>query len=80
VIERGGAVMKRLKTVASIAAIVVLLICIYSFLLGNGVFKGTFENDPIGWYFLAKGIFCSLTLYLLVRVLEGLLGKKRHSR
>jgi hypothetical protein len=72
--------MKRLKAGASIAAIVVLLICIYSFLLLNGVFKGKFDNDPIGWYFLAKGIFCSLTLYLLVRVLEGLLGRKRSAR
>jgi hypothetical protein len=72
--------MKRFKTVVSIAAIIVLAICIYSFLLGNGVFENKFENDPIGWYFLAKGIFCSLTLYLLVRLLEGLLGKKRQSR
>ncbi len=64
--------MKKFKLFVSIAAIVVLLICIYSFLLGNGVFEGEFENDAISWYFLAKGIFCSLALYLLVRVLEAL--------
>lgn len=72
--------MKGLKKIVSIAAVVVLLICIYSFLLGNGVFSGKFDNDPIGWYFLAKGIFCSLTLYLLVRVLEGLLDKRKSSK
>ncbi len=67
--------MKKLKLFVSIAAIVVLLICIYCFLLGNGVFEGEFENEAVPWYFLAKGIFCSLALYLLVRVLEALHGK-----
>lgn len=59
-----------LRKLVSIAAIAVLCICVYAFLLGNGVFKGKFENEPIPWYFLAKGIFCSLALYLWVRVLE----------
>lgn len=44
----------------------------YSFLQGNKVFGGKFENDAIAWYFLAKGIFCSLSLYLLYRVIEVL--------
>ena len=67
--------MKRLKMIVSVAAVIVFLICVYSFLLGNKVFEGEFENDAIAWYFLAKGIFCSLMLYLLVRVL-GIIQKK----
>jgi hypothetical protein len=69
--------MKKLRVFVSIAALIVLLLCIYSFLLGNEVFKGHFTNDGIAWYFLAKGIFCSLALYLLVRILEAL--ENRHS-
>jgi len=68
--------MKGLKTFVSVAAVVVLLICVYSFLLGNKVFEGKFENESIGWYFLAKGIFCSIMMYLLVSVLE-LVREKR---
>lgn len=64
--------MKRFKIFVTIAAGAVLLICTYSFLLGNGVFKGEFANDGISWYFLAKGIFCSLALYLLVSLLESI--------
>ncbi len=63
--------MKSFKMFVSVAAIVVLVICIYSFLLGNKVFEGSFENDAVAWYFLAKGIFCSLALYLLVGILEA---------
>jgi hypothetical protein len=59
----------------SIAAVVVFLICVYSFLIGNEVFKGKFANDAIAWYFLAKGVFCSLAMYLLVRILESLQKK-----
>jgi len=66
--------MNGLKKIVSLAAIVVFFICFYSFMLTNGVFSGRFDNDPIGWYMLAKGIFCSLALYLLVRVLEFLVG------
>lgn len=66
--------MNRLKKIVSLAAIVVFFICLYSFMLINGAFSGRFDNDPIGWYMLAKGIFCSLSLYLLIRVLEFLVG------
>ena len=66
--------MNGLKKIVSLAAIVVFFICLYSFMLTNGSFSGRFDNDPIGWYMLAKGIFCSLTLYLLVRVLEFVVG------
>ncbi|MGE5557245.1 MAG: hypothetical protein ACM3WV_01395 [Bacillota bacterium] len=67
--------MKVLKVITIIAAIIVFIICLYSFLLGNEVFKGRFTNDGISWYFLAKGIFCSLALYLLVLVLEAVSEK-----
>ena len=61
-----------IKNLVIVASIIVFIICVYSFLLGNGVFKGKFENESIAWYILAKGIFCSLMLYLAVRVLEAL--------
>ena len=67
--------MKTLKLLVSIAAIVVFLICLYTFFLGNEVFDGKFKNDTIAWYFLAKGIFCGTAMYLLVLVLEQLRGK-----
>ncbi|MFC1480191.1 hypothetical protein ACFL5Y_01940 [Candidatus Omnitrophota bacterium] len=67
--------MKVFKLLVVIAAVIVFLICVYSFLLGNGVFEGGFENDAISWYFLAKGIFCSLVLYLLVRILGSMRAK-----
>lgn len=69
--------MNGLKKIVSLAAIVVFFICLYSFTLANGAFSGRFDNDPIGWYILAKGIFCSLALYLLVRVLEMLVDAKK---
>jgi len=62
--------MENFKKNVCIAAILVFLICVYSFLLGNEVFKGKFANDAVSWYFLAKGIFCSLAMYLLLRILE----------
>lgn len=64
--------MKNLRTFITVCAVIVFLICFYSFLLGNDVFRGKFSNDAIGWYMLAKGIFCSLALYLLVGILESL--------
>ncbi len=69
--------MNSLRQKVDGAALVVLGICLYAFLLGNKVFEGRFENDTIAWYFLAKGIFCSLSLSLSVRVLEALSGGKR---
>jgi len=72
--------MKKLRILVCIAAVIVLGICIYSFLGGNEVFDGKFKNDYIAWYFLAKGIFCSLALYLLVCVLEALSQKSGEKR
>jgi hypothetical protein len=68
--------MKRLRITVSIAAVMVFLICVYTFLLGNEFFKGKFANDGLSWYFLAKGLFCSIALYLLVLILEQLHSKK----
>lgn len=68
--------MKRLKITVSIAAVMVFLICVYTFLLGNESFKGRFTNDGLSWYFLAKGLFCSIALYILVLILEQLRSKK----
>jgi len=63
--------MKRLRVSVTIVAIMVFLICLYTFFLGNKTFDGEFDNDGISFYFLAKGMFCSLALYLLVRILEA---------
>ena len=62
----------KLKVVVSIAAVLVFLICVYLFLLGNGVFDGKFENEPLAWYFLAKGIFCGLSMHLLRLIVDTL--------
>ncbi|MFC1549108.1 hypothetical protein ACFL5E_04025 [Candidatus Omnitrophota bacterium] len=69
--------MNLFKTLITAAAVIVFLICTYSFLLGNEVFGGKFTNDAIAWYMLAKGIFCSLALYLLVCLLETM--QQKHS-
>jgi hypothetical protein len=66
----------KLKNSVGVASIVIFLICVYSFLLGNKVFEGQFENDFIPWYFLAKGLFCGIALYLLALILEKLIEKK----
>lgn len=68
-------IKKHIKNYFSLAALLVFIICFYSFLLGNGVLRGEFSNDALAWYFLAKGIFCSLTLVLLARILDAALNK-----
>jgi hypothetical protein len=72
-----GMKMKTLKSIVKVSAVIVFLICLYTFLLGNKVFNGKFDNDGIAWYFLAKGIFCSLSLFLSVEVLEAIRDLKR---
>jgi hypothetical protein len=61
-----------LKKIVIAAAIVVFSICLYLFILGNEIYAGEFKNDPLSWYFLAKGIFCSLSLYLSYLFIETL--------
>jgi len=41
----------------------------------NQVFDGKFENEAIAWYILAKGIFCSVALVALSRILDGVIAK-----
>ena len=65
-----------LRKIVPWAALVVFVLCVYAFLLGNKVFEGHFENDAVSWYFLAKGIFCGLSLYLSCLVLETLQNRK----
>jgi hypothetical protein len=67
--------MKSIHLLASAAALVVLFLCISAFLLGNKVFDGKFENEAIAWYILAKGIFCSVALVALSRILDGVIAK-----
>jgi hypothetical protein len=57
------------------AAVIVFVICTYAFLLGNKILEGKFENETIAWYILAKGIFCSVTLVALSRILDGIIAK-----
>jgi len=71
--------MKTLKSIVRVSAVIVFLICLYTFLLGNKVFEGKFDNDPLAWYFLAKGIFCSLSLFLSVDILEAIRNLKRQN-
>ena len=63
-----------LKLIVRTSAIVVFLICLFAFCLANGIFEGEsdFQNDALGWYFLAKGIFCCLSLFLSVDILEAI--------
>jgi hypothetical protein len=67
--------VKSIKSVAVPAAVIVFILCLYAFLLGNKVFDGKFENEAIAWYILAKGIFCSVALVALSRILDGIIAK-----
>jgi hypothetical protein len=70
--------MKRLILIVDVAALMVFLICLYTFFLGNKTFQGQFDNDGLSWYFLAKGIFCSISLMLSVRLLEAISQLKKN--
>jgi hypothetical protein len=72
--------MKSIRPLASAAAVVVLLMCIYSFLLGNKVFDGKFENEAITWYILAKGIFCAVALVALARIVDLMIERMSGGR
>ena len=68
--------MQGRNVIVKTAAVVVLLICLYAFLLGNKVFEGKFENDAIAWYFAAKGIFCSTSLFLSLDIIDAVKALK----
>jgi hypothetical protein len=65
--------MSKLRVVINVAAVLVLALCILA-----AVFSGIFMDPgnatyyPFGWYFLAKGIFCSVSLYISGIVIEKL--------
>jgi hypothetical protein len=70
--SRGGDFLG--KPAVYTAAAVVFGMCAYAFCLGTDVYNGTFKNDPLAWYFLAKGVFCATSLVLTHAVLEALRG------
>jgi hypothetical protein len=55
----------------------IFLIGFYTFLLWNGVFEGEFDNDPLAWLVLGLGIFASVCLYLLIRLVEAIVDLAR---
>ena len=63
--------MMLLRPIVYLAAAAVLAICVYIFLKGS-LREGRWHEDLLAWYFLAKGIFCSLSLVLSLRLLEVL--------
>jgi hypothetical protein len=65
------------KPFVCLAAVAVFIICTYVFLKGNRVFEGKFVDEPLAWYFFAKGIFCSLSLVLTRELLEVLRNQKK---
>lgn len=67
--------MKSIRPIALPAALFVLVLCVYAFLLGNKVFDGKFENEPIFWYILAKGVFCFVSLIATARILDVLIER-----
>lgn len=41
----------------------------------NKVFDDKFENEASAWYILAKGVFCSVALAALSRILDAIIAK-----
>ena len=67
-----------LKIFNPIISVIVLLLCIwaagssdYVFKASN-LFKGEFTT-----YFIAKGLFCSASLFILGKILEKMVGKSK---
>jgi len=68
-----------LRIIVWMAAINVFVLCAYAgvrFLFDR---TGKFEDNAFSWYFLAKGIFCSVSLVLSLRILEVLARIARHT-
>ena len=65
--------MRRIRFVLNIAAFIVLGLCIVAaFFCGTFTPGGDKMYYAFGWYFLAKGLFCSLSLYVSGVALEKL--------
>ena len=66
-----------LKYINPIVSLAVFLICLYAAMYEKGQYQeGSFYSGSIPTYFVAKGLFCGLALFLLGTILEVLL----HSR
>ncbi len=69
------------KAVVYAAAAAVWVLCLHAALTAFGVFNGPGSvSEPFGWYFLAKGVFCSLSLLLARALLEEFRGLRRDRR
>ena len=55
-------------------AAVVFSMCAYAYCRGTGLLEGRYKEDPLALYFLAKGIFCAMSLVLTHAVLEAVRG------
>ncbi len=59
-----------LKFVNPVVALLVLILCVYASVVDEGAFKPRdVINGGLATYFVAKGIFCSATLFLIGRIL-----------
>jgi hypothetical protein len=65
-----------LRWVNPVVAVLVLLICLYAATVDTGDFELSLIIDgSFPTYFVAKGIFCSVTLFLLGKIASGHGGK-----
>lgn len=71
--------MMALRVIVWMAAINVFALCAYACVQGLIDSNGRFQDNGFSWYFLAKGIFCSLSLILSLRILDVLTRIARHS-
>lgn len=59
-----------LRIINPIVAGLVLVLCLWAAIFENGTFKpGQVIEGAIPTYFVAKGLFCSVTLFILGRIL-----------
>jgi uncharacterized membrane protein YphA (DoxX/SURF4 family) len=70
------------RTFVRIAAAMVFVLCVIAFLRGHWDNEWTFQpqralDNPFGWYFLAKGIFCSVSLVLTQELLSVLRDRSK---
>jgi hypothetical protein len=66
------------KPVVYAAAALVWVFCLHAALLAFGVFGGSVSlAEPLGWYFLGKAVFCTVSLLLARALLEEFRGWRR---
>jgi hypothetical protein len=65
-----------LRIINPIIAVIVLLLCLWASGTDQGIFSfATMVEGGLPTYFLAKGLFCSLTLFILGKILARMLDK-----